>query len=373
MPENTAIRSSWFNKFFECLFLYVALVSGLYMAISTFFYKYFSSFDNSKHVKYFLYAGGFFLLLAVAYSIYWHRKEKSSGFNSGIRHAWFRGVMRYFIAYEIAVYGFAKILQTQFSRVYSRDDIPVGDLTGFELTWNYFGHSYTFAVILGLLQIGGSIMLLFRRTTLLGACILLPVMVNIVLLNIFYEISNGAFVNSLIFTAGLSYIIILRWADLKILLFQKVDHLPPVKLGFLKPIIKVMTIAFAFYSLYRLVVAEPPSAFEGKWKIYELTQNGKDNTRRDWQTNPRAWHTIYIEQHGELNFSSNPFIFEREQAWHGSYTYNAPNKTLNIIFYNGPQTDTTKVKISGYTGKMMQWDMIYYADTIRMKLLKAGK
>lgn len=68
--------------------------------------------------------------------------------------------------------------------------------------------------ILGLIQISGAVLLLFRRTTLLGALILLPVMTNIILINIFYEISAGAFVNSLIFTIGLVFLIALRWRPL---------------------------------------------------------------------------------------------------------------------------------------------------------------
>jgi hypothetical protein len=368
---SAVAQTSWFGKCFECIFACAVLGSGFYVAVTTIFFQYFDSIDHSKDVRVFLYCGIFSIIPTIVYSVYWHLKEKSPGFNSGIRHAWLRGIMRYFIAYEIAVYGFAKILQTQFGRIYSRDDIPVGELTGFNLTWNYFGHSYTFAVILGLIQIGGGILLLFRRTTLLGAFILLPVMVNIVLINIFYDIDVGAFINSLIFTAGLSYLIFLRWDDLKILLFKKIDNLPAVKLGYLKPLIKVATIALAFYGLHHLVAAQPPSAFEGKWKVYELIQNGKDIDQRNWQNNPRAWHAVYIEQYGKLNFSTNPFIFEQNQALSGDYTYNEPKKTLNIVFFNGPITDTTKVKISNYTGKMMQWDMVYYSDTIRMKLLKS--
>jgi hypothetical protein len=46
------------------------------------------------------------------------------------------------------VYGFAKILKTQFAVSYLRNDTPAGQLNGFELTWNYFGHSYWLAVII---------------------------------------------------------------------------------------------------------------------------------------------------------------------------------------------------------------------------------
>lgn len=372
MP-NTLIRtSSWFSKFFECLYFYIAVVVTFEMILPSFLYTNLGRIDERQYIRLFFYTGGVFALLALTYTIYWHRKQKAENFNSGIRHAWLQGIMRYFIAFEISTYGFAKILKTQFGHIYSRDDVPVGNLTGFDLTWNYFGHSYTFAVILGLMQIVGGILLLFRRTTLLGALLLLPVMINVVFINIFYQIDQGAFINSLVLTAGLSYIILLRWPDFRTLLFQQLSDLPPVKLRLLKPIVKVIAITLAFFSIYRFVAVSKPTAFEGKWNIYELTRNGKPVDTQDWQSNPRAWHTIYMEQYGRVEFSANPYIFEEQRAWAGEYTYNAPKGILNIIFYNGPQSDTIKAKISGYTGKMMQWNMMYNQDTLQMKLIKAG-
>jgi hypothetical protein len=124
-------------------------------------------------------------------------------------------MLRYWLALEIATYGFAKILKTQFARSYIRENTPVVQLNGFELTWNYFAHSYPLAVIIGLLQIGGAILLLFRRTTLFGVVILLPIMLNIVLINLFYHIAAGAFMNSVLFTLGLLYLLLLRRSALR--------------------------------------------------------------------------------------------------------------------------------------------------------------
>ncbi|GAA3964584.1 hypothetical protein [Mucilaginibacter dorajii] len=372
MPENTTPRSCWFNKFFECLYLYIALAVTFHM-VYTSFVPYRDNLDETFYIKLFLYTGGFIVLTALAYATYWHRKEKAPGFNWGIKHAWLQGIMRYFLAFEVSVYGFAKILQTQFATVYSRLDIPVGSLNGFELTWNYFGHSYTFAVILGCIQIGGGILLLFRRTTLAGMFTLLPVMVNIVFINIFYSIDAGAFINSLIITAGLTYLLMLRWSDLKILLFQKAGNLPMVKLTLIRPLLKVMCIGLAFFCIFNISSKFPSSGFEGKWKVTAITRNGKHYEPNEWLNNPRAWSNIYIEQFGYMEFSSNPYIFEEERAWRSAYQYNAFKKTFNIEFYNAPRTDTIKAKIRDYDGRTMHWDMMYYSDTMRMELIRVGK
>ncbi|MFC0518183.1 hypothetical protein ACFFGT_28470 [Mucilaginibacter angelicae] len=369
MSSAAAPRSYWFNKFFECLYLYIAVADGLFMFSGPLLYKLFTFTDEHSFIRLFFYVGCAICLLSAAYAVYWHNKSKNAGFNSGIRHAFLRGVMRYFIAYQVMIYGFAKILKTQFGHFYMRDNIPVGNLSGFDLTWNYFGHSYTFAVILGLLQIGGGILLLFRRTTLSGTCILLPVMLNIVLINIFYNIDTGAFINSIIITTGVLYLLLLRWPDIKNILFKQTD-LSPVRLSFAKPVIKVLIIGLAFYRIYGFVMANPPSVFTGKWKIGEFIRNGKPVGKNEWMNGAQNWCYVYIEEGGRISFCANPYIFEANRAWFGRYTYKPNQKIFNIVFDGGTNNDTTRVKISNYNGKQMQWNAKVYDDILQLKLVK---
>jgi uncharacterized membrane protein YphA (DoxX/SURF4 family) len=332
-------------------------------------YKLFNFTNQNSFIRLFFYVGAVMCLLSVGYATYWHHKSKNKGFNPGIKHAFLRGVLRYFLAYQVMVYGFAKILKTQFAHVYMRDNTPVGSLSGFDLTWNYFGHSYTFAVILGLLQIGGGITLLFRRTTLLGTCILLPVMLNIVLINVFYDIAAGAFMNSVIITIGLLYLLLLRWPDVKPILFKQME-IPPVRLSFAKPVLKLLVIGLAFYSIYGYVISVPPSAFTGKWKIEEFTRNRKTVGKNEWMNGAQNWCYVYIEDGGRISFCANPYIFEANRAWFGRYIYRADKKTFNIVFDGGTNNDTTRVKISNYNGKQMQWNAKVYDDTLKLKLVK---
>lgn len=370
MSLNTSIHtSSWFSKFFECLYLCVALTGVSNMLLAPLYYRYFRGSVESLFFIIIYWASPIFILLAIAYSIYWHRKGKSANFNSEIKHAWLRGVMRYFLALDVSTYGFGKIFKTQFGHLYSREDLPIGSLNGFELTWNYFGHSYTFAVILGVLQIGGSILLLFRRTTLSGIFILLPVMVNIVLIDIFYTIPTAALINALLITFGLLYLLLLRWNDLKALFFSKTAEIPAIKFMYLKPLLRVLTITAAFFYIYQFIAHTTPTAFEGKWKVDEYKRNGKVIDKNNWQVNPESWCKVYIETWGQLSLSPNPYMFDKDRAWFGSYQYDAGKKTLKIVFKDTP-TDTTKVNISNDDDKTMQWNTILNGDTLQMKLIK---
>jgi hypothetical protein len=69
---------------------------------------------------------------------------------------------------------------------------PIGSLDGYTLTWYYFGYSHPYKYILGSLQVFCAALLLFRKTALLAAMVMVPMMVNILLINIFYSITSGA-------------------------------------------------------------------------------------------------------------------------------------------------------------------------------------
>jgi hypothetical protein len=94
---------------------------------------------------------------------------------------WFR----YFCAFMLYTYGISKLLHLQFNLQSQLAQQPVGLLTGYQLTWFYFGYSRGYAVLLGTTQVLGGTLLLFRRTALLGSLAMLPVMANILLINIF--------------------------------------------------------------------------------------------------------------------------------------------------------------------------------------------
>ncbi len=71
-------------------------------------------------------------------------------------------------------------------------DKPMGQVSGFWLTWYYFGYSKIYGNLIALAQVLGGVMLMFRRTALIGSCLLLPVVTNIVLVDIFYGVDLGA-------------------------------------------------------------------------------------------------------------------------------------------------------------------------------------
>ena len=100
--------------------------------------------------------------------------------------------MRYLSAWLLFSYGLSKLAGVQFTLHQDIAQRPIGSLSGFQLTWYYYSYSHVYASILGWTQLIGGALLLFRKTALLGAAIMTPVMANILMINMFFHIAVGA-------------------------------------------------------------------------------------------------------------------------------------------------------------------------------------
>ncbi len=166
------------------------------------------------------------ILAAFIFPFVWHRREKQQAAKSTKIYAVIYGIIRYTIAFNLAGFGWKKLLGLQFvvpNEIASR---PMNQQPGEWLTWYYFGHSFTFGVIIAIVQIGGAFLLLFRNRQLLGATILFPFMLNLTLINICYQMNAGALVQSLIITTGICFLLSLDYKKLVALFFHSAPVTP---------------------------------------------------------------------------------------------------------------------------------------------------
>lgn len=112
---------------------------------------------------------------------------------------------RYATAAWMILYGFAKVFGLQFGTTPSIGDMPLRLVGGQQLAWAFFGYSSVYATLIALAEIAGGALLLWRRTTLAGALVLLPVMLNVLVLDVFYGID--AFVVVLLLLGMIVYIL----------------------------------------------------------------------------------------------------------------------------------------------------------------------
>jgi len=103
---------------------------------------------------------------------------------------WFTVVVaRYYVAMIMLSYGFAKLHDGQFPpNSIGRLEERVGDMSPMGMVWTMMGASTGYTFISGLLEVIGGLLLLFRRTKTFGALFSMTVMINVALLNFFYDV-----------------------------------------------------------------------------------------------------------------------------------------------------------------------------------------
>jgi hypothetical protein len=101
----------------------------------------------------------------------------------------------YYVSWILMKYGFDKLFKAQF---YSPEPnilyTKVGDLDKDMLFWTSMGSSRVYSVIMGLFEISSSIFLLFRKTRNLGILLALAIFINVLAINISFDISVKFFV-----------------------------------------------------------------------------------------------------------------------------------------------------------------------------------
>jgi hypothetical protein len=102
----------------------------------------------------------------------------------------------FIVVMAMFIYGGAKIFQ--FVGAFETNK-RVSEMTGMQLMWAFYGYSKPFAITLGVLEIIGGILMLIKRTRVLGCLLVSTILVNVILQDIFYEVHIGALRAALIY------------------------------------------------------------------------------------------------------------------------------------------------------------------------------
>jgi hypothetical protein len=78
-------------------------------------------------------------------------------------------LIRYYLAFIIFSYGFAKVFAGQFPHTMANMDARFVELSPMRVAWAFFGYSRGYQEFLGWGEVVPALLLLFRRTALLGA------------------------------------------------------------------------------------------------------------------------------------------------------------------------------------------------------------
>lgn len=121
---------------------------------------------------------------------------------------------RLYVFVFINIYGMGKMLVGQFHpRGHLPEELgqtPLADLGGFDLAWTFFGYSRSYVLFIGMSQVIGGFMLLWQRTKLLGVALLIPILLNIIVVDYCFTIPSGAMWSAVVYLVLLLLILYLN-------------------------------------------------------------------------------------------------------------------------------------------------------------------
>jgi len=130
-----------------------------------------------------------FLAVSLIVAIVWSIADRKRKQYVAMNH-WLRVFLRYELAYLLLHYGMDKIFLLQFpAPTLARLTERFGDYSPSSLMWSFIGASTVYTVFGGLAEILGAVLLLFRRTTTLGALVSFAVMFNVTVMDFSYDVS----------------------------------------------------------------------------------------------------------------------------------------------------------------------------------------
>jgi uncharacterized membrane protein YphA (DoxX/SURF4 family) len=106
-----------------------------------------------------------------------------------VLRAWSRIWLRYALALTMLTFGVVKVVMLQFEPPgYGRLLQPLGEFSPMALLWVFMGSSPLYTSFTGITEVVGGALLLFGRTTTLGALVVAGIMANVVMLNLSYDV-----------------------------------------------------------------------------------------------------------------------------------------------------------------------------------------
>lgn len=215
------------------------------------------------------------------YILIWHHRERRRTIDTVSMLAFWQGVIRFALAFDLSMFGWQKISGGfQFFTPMAMLDEPFSTLSLEWLTWSYFGRSYPMIVSIAIFQIAGAYLLLFRRTRLIGIFILLPVLLNILLIDIFYKLHPWVAIHAFVVINAIVYLLLSEYDRLKaFFLNREGGDLPVVRLkASTKNVLRVAVLVAPALLIIPYLRHNRPPEIMGKYVVQQISINNEDRT-----------------------------------------------------------------------------------------------
>jgi hypothetical protein len=195
------------------------------------------------------------------------------------------------------------------------------------LLWTFMGHSWAYSAFTGGVEMLGGFLLFFRRTTTLGALIIAGVMLNVLMLNLCFDVPVKLYsTHYLVFAAALAAPDLRRVAN--VLVFNRPAapvSLAPLwvsgRLGRLVPVVRLLVVAGIVWYVpiqrtWRWVERPRPPVldFHGVYDVQSFARDGVETP--PLTTDPLRWRRVGFDARGRLtvvfmNDTRTTFVLQR--------------------------------------------------------------
>ena len=108
----------------------------------------------------------------------------------------FEWIAVYIVAVYMIIYGVSKPMQFGDFQSYRE---PINSLDPMNLMWAFYSFSKPYAVIIGVFEVLGAVLLMIPRTRIFGGFVLSSILINIILQDYFFKVHAGALANAILF------------------------------------------------------------------------------------------------------------------------------------------------------------------------------
>ena len=296
------------------------------------------------------------LILAAMLCLIWTLTDRKRN-NYNHLFYWLTVYVRYFLAFIVMLYGIAKFFHLQFSGFPDLDQLvkPYGESSPMGLLWRFMGYSTSYKIFTGAGEVLGGLLLLFRRTTTLGALVLIAVLSNVVMLNLSYDVSVKIHPMNLLLMAFFLLAIDIKRV-INFFLLNKAVPAIEIKQPFTKKWMRTGKIAVKMLLIVYLLYSEISQFLEGykKWVdlpnpplygIYNIETFVKNkDVLPPLTTDTIRWRRMIVSGRGVniqlMNDSLRNYVFEPDTLKR-TITIFSNTDTLNKSFltYHQPEKD----------------------------------
>ncbi len=281
----------------------------------------------------------FFALASILGTVIWSIFDRRKNYDKA--YHWLMVILRYYIAMIAFTYGLIKVFGFQMSfPSLSQLATPLGDFLPMRFSWLFIGYSTPYQFFSGAAEVLVGILLLYRRTAVLGAFLAVGVFLNVAVLNLCYDIPVKLFsIHMFVFSN------ILLLADAKRLLnFFVLNKPAPPTLSFtlpekwmrigrivLKTAFIVIFAVVPFYSMYQSLhqvnVVSPTNKpiTTGMFEVVSFEAGGRMNE------DSLRWKDIVFEDYNGGSILTTDTLF-RQRYNRAYFAYVTDSLKQNISF-----------------------------------------